>query len=38
MDTNWGGVQFTAEKVASGMYEDNNVQPPTVPTVLQNTP
>lgn len=38
MDTNWGGVQFTAEEVASGMYEENNVQPPTLPKVLQNTP
>lgn len=38
MDPNWGGVLFTAEKVASGVYEGNSVQPPTVPTVLQNTP
>ena len=35
MDPNWGGAMFTAEKVASGQYEGNSVQPPTVPTVLQ---
>lgn len=35
MDPNWGGVVYTAEKVASGIYDENNVQPPTVPTVLQ---
>jgi len=35
MDPNWGGAMFTAEKVASGLYEGNSVQPPTVPTVLQ---
>ena len=35
MDTNWGGAMFTAEKVASGQYEGDSVQPPTVPTVLQ---
>lgn len=35
MDPNWGGAMFTAEKVASGLYEGNSVQPPTIPTVLQ---
>ena len=35
MDPNWGGAMFTAEKVASGDYAGNSVQPPTVPTVLQ---
>ena len=35
MDPNWGGVVFTAEKVASGIYDENNVQPSTVPSVLQ---
>jgi len=36
MDPNWGGVVFTEQKIDSGMYEGNNVQPPTVPTVLQS--
>lgn len=36
MDPNWGGAVFTEEKVESGLYEGNNVQPPTVPTVLQS--
>lgn len=35
MDPNWGGVVFTADKVASGIYDENNVQPSTVPSVLQ---
>ena len=36
MDPNWGGAVFTEEKVESGLYEGNNVQPPTVQTVLQS--
>ncbi len=36
MDPNWGGALFTAEKVASGFYDGNKTEPPTVPTVLQN--
>lgn len=33
MDPNWGGAVFTEEKVQSGLYEGNSVQPPTVITV-----
>jgi hypothetical protein len=33
MDPNWGGGVFTEEKVESGLYEGNSVQPPTGITV-----
>jgi len=33
MDPNWGGGVFTEEKVQSGLYEGNSVQPPTGITV-----
>lgn len=29
MDPNWGGVVFTEEKIKSGDFQENNVQPPT---------
>ena len=29
MDPNWGGGVFTEEKVKSGLYDGNSVQPPT---------
>ena len=34
MDPNWGGVVFTEEKIKSGKYEDNSVQPPTKVTTF----
>ena len=33
MDPNWGGGVFTEEKVESGLYDGNSVQPPTGITV-----
>jgi hypothetical protein len=33
MDPNWGGGVFTEEKIESGLYEGNSVQPPTGITV-----
>ena len=34
MDPNWGGAVFTTEKIDSGKYKENEVQPPTVNTAL----
>ena len=35
MDSNWGGVVFTVDQIKDGKYSDNVVEPPTVPSNLQ---